>query len=137
MTTKCHIPWIGLTLIQDHICQYMSVHRINNTELYHMLNMMQIIIIIMDIYSDENLPSDINPSNQLPKSHIKLHQIRPLSMALNLLLSLPTCNFPIAAFPSIGPIHLKSLVTSRIDFVSGPVQCKVSSKISSSTNIVR
>ena len=43
----------------DHICQYMSVHRINNTELYHMLNMMQIIIIIMDIYSVENLPSNI------------------------------------------------------------------------------
>ena len=107
----------------------MSVHRTNNTELYLMLNMMQIIIIIMDIYSDENLPSDINPSNQLPKSHIKLHQIRPLSMSLNLLVSLLICNFPMAAFPSIGPIHLKSL--------SGPVQCKVSSKISSSTDIVQ
>ncbi|KAM4076901.1 hypothetical protein ACJW30_12G099500 [Castanea mollissima] len=59
-------------------------------------------------------------------------------MALNLLLSLPTCNFPIAAFPSIGPIHFKSLVTSKSDLVSGPVQCKVSSKISStSTDIVR
>ena len=58
-------------------------------------------------------------------------------MALNLLASLPICNFPRAALLSRGPIHLKSLVTSRSDVVPGPVQCKVSSKISSSTDIAR
>ena len=67
----------------------------------------------------------------------KKKKIRPLSMALNLLASLPICNFPRAALPSRGSIHLKSLVTSRSDIVPGPVQCKVSSKISSSTDIVR
>ncbi|KAK7827843.1 myrcene synthase [Quercus suber] len=59
-------------------------------------------------------------------------------MALNLLASLPICNFPIEAFPSKGPIHLKSLVTSRSDIVPvGPVQCMANSKISKSTDIVR
>ena len=59
-----------------------------------------------------------------------------MSMALNLLASLPICDFPRSALPSRGPINLKSLVTSKSDIVPGPVQCKVSNKISSSTGIV-
>ena len=71
------------------------------------------------------------------KTIISLIYQRPLSMALSLLASLPICNFPRAAIPSRGPIHFKSLVTSISDIVPRPVQCKVSSKISSSTDIVR
>ncbi|KAM3682796.1 hypothetical protein ACJW31_12G098900 [Castanea mollissima] len=58
-------------------------------------------------------------------------------MSLNLLASLLIFNFPRAALPSRGPIHFKSLVTSRSDIIPAPVQCKVSNKISGRTTIVQ
>nr|POF27249.1 myrcene synthase, chloroplastic [Quercus suber] len=61
----------------------------------------------------------------------------PLSMALNLLTSLPICNFPIEAFPSKGPIHLKVPISRSGIVPVGPVQCMANSKISKSTDIVR
>nr|POE83844.1 myrcene synthase, chloroplastic [Quercus suber] len=61
----------------------------------------------------------------------------PLSMALNLLTSLPICNFPIEAFPSEGPIHLKVPISRSGIVPVGPVQCMANSKISKSTDIVR